>query len=151
MDTSTLGYDRSLYILAFDHRGSFQKKMLGIAGTPNAEESARISDAKKVIFVGTFGAGRQRIALSDGKLAIIEEAPARKFVEAVEHVTFSGAYAAERGQSVLYVTERCVFALKGEGLVLVEVAPGIDIERDILALMDFKPAIPRDLDCRLES
>jgi myo-inositol catabolism protein IolC len=60
VDSATLGYDRSLYILAFDHRGSFQKKMLGIAGTPNAEESARISDAKKVIFEGF------QQALSDG-------------------------------------------------------------------------------------
>ena len=95
-------------------------------------------------FVGTFGAGRLRVALSDGKLAILEEARARKFVEAVEHVTFSGAYATARGQSVLYVTERCVFRLTPDGLELIEVAPGIDIERDILALMDFRPVIPRD-------
>jgi propionate CoA-transferase len=62
----------------------------------------------------------------------------------VEHVTFSGTYATARGQSALYVTERCVFALRPDGLELTEVAPGIDIERDILALMDFKPLIPRD-------
>jgi len=64
--------------------------------------------------------------------------------DTVEHVTFSGAYATARGQSVLYVTERCVFTLSPEGLELIEVAPGMDIERDILALMDFRPAIPRD-------
>jgi acyl CoA:acetate/3-ketoacid CoA transferase len=62
----------------------------------------------------------------------------------VEHVTFSGAYAAGRGQSVLYVTERCVFALTPDGIELIEVAPGIYIEREILARMDFKPVIPRD-------
>jgi propionate CoA-transferase len=62
----------------------------------------------------------------------------------VEHVTFSGAYATARGQSVLYVTERCVFTLSPDGLELIEVAPGVDIERDILARMDFKPLIPRD-------
>jgi propionate CoA-transferase len=117
----------------------FGPKLAGAGGFINISQNA-----KKVIFVGTFGAGRQRIALSDGRLAIVEEARARKFVEAVEHVTFSGAYAVERGQSVLYVTERCVFALKPDGLELTEIAPGIDIERDILALMDFKPAIPRD-------
>jgi propionate CoA-transferase len=117
----------------------FGPKLAGAGGFINISQNA-----KKVIFVGTFGAGRLRIALSDGKLAILEEAKARKFVEAVEHVTFSGAYAAARGQSVLYVTERCVFALTPDGLELIEVAPGIDIERDILALMDFKPAIPRD-------
>jgi propionate CoA-transferase len=117
----------------------FGPKLAGAGGFINISQTA-----KKVVFVGTFGAGRLRIALSDGKLAIVEEARARKFVEAVEHVTFSGAYAAARGQSVLYVTERCVFKLGTSGLELTEVAPGIDIERDILALMDFKPEIPRD-------
>ncbi len=117
----------------------FGPKLAGAGGFINISQNA-----KEVIFVGTFGAGRQRIALSDGKLVIQEEAKARKFVETVEHVTFSGTYATKRGQKVLYVTERCVFALGAEGLELVEVAPGIDIERDILALMDFKPLIPRD-------
>src|ERR1700736_6764610 len=117
----------------------FGPKLAGAGGFINISQNA-----KKVVFVGTFGAGRQRIALSDGKLVIEEEAKARKFVEAVEHVTFSGAFAAKRGQNVLYVTERCVFALGPDGLELTEVAPGIDVERDILALMDFRPAIPRD-------
>jgi propionate CoA-transferase len=117
----------------------FGPKLAGAGGFINISQNA-----KKVVFVGTFGAGRLRIALSDGKLAILEEARARKFVEAVEHVTFSGTYATARGQSVLYVTERCVFALRPDGLELIEVAPGIDIERDILALMDFKPLLPRD-------
>jgi propionate CoA-transferase len=117
----------------------FGPKLAGAGGFINISQNA-----KKVIFVGTFGAGKLRIALSDGKLAILEEARARKFVEAVEHVTFSGAYATARGQGVLYVTERCVFALRPDGLELIEVAPGIDIERDILALMDFKPLLPRD-------
>jgi propionate CoA-transferase len=117
----------------------FGPKLAGAGGFINISQNA-----KEVVFVGTFGAGRQRIAVSDGKLAILEEAKARKFVEAVEHVTFSGAYATARGQRVLYVTERCVFSLGPNGLELVEVAPGIDIERDILALMDFKPVIPRD-------
>jgi propionate CoA-transferase len=117
----------------------FGPKLAGAGGFINISQNA-----KKVIFVGTFGAGRLRIALADGKLAILEEAKARKFVEAVEHVTFSGAYATARGQNVLYVTERCVFALRPDGLELVEVASGIDIGRDILALMDFKPVIPRD-------
>ena len=117
----------------------FGPKLAGAGGFINISQNA-----KRVIFVGTFGAGRQRIAVSDGKLAILEEAKARKFVEAVEHVTFSGAYAAKRGQSVLYVTERCVFALTPDGLELTEVAPGIDIERDILKLMHFKPIMPRN-------
>jgi propionate CoA-transferase len=117
----------------------FGPKLAGAGGFINISQNAQ-----KVIFVGTFGAGKLRIALSDGKLEILEEARARKFVERVEHVTFSGAYATSRGQPVLYITERCVFALTPQGLELIEVAPGIDIERDILALMDFRPAIPRD-------
>jgi propionate CoA-transferase len=117
----------------------FGPKLAGAGGFINISQTA-----KKVIFVGTFGAGRQRITLSDGKLVINEEAKQVKFVDAVEHVTFSGAYAAARGQSVLYVTERCVFKLVPGGLELVEIAPGIDLERDILALMDFRPLIPRD-------
>ena len=117
----------------------FGPKLAGAGGFINISQNA-----KEVVFVGTFGAGKLRIAVADGRLKIVEEAKSRKFVEAVEHVTFSGAYATARGQHVLYVTERCVFALRPNGLELTEVAPGIDIERDILALMDFKPSIPRD-------
>jgi propionate CoA-transferase len=117
----------------------FGPKLAGAGGFINISQNA-----KKVIFVGTFGAGRQRISLADGKLTILEEATSRKFVETVEHVTFSGAVASKRGQSVLYITERCVLKLTPAGLELIEVAPGIDIERDILAMMDFKPVIPRD-------
>ena len=116
----------------------FGPKLAGAGGFINISQNA-----KEVIFVGTFGAGRQRVSVADGRLVILEEARQRKFVDAVEHVTFSGAYAVARGQSVLYITERCVFTLKSDGLELIEVAPGIDIERDILALMDFRPAIPR--------
>jgi propionate CoA-transferase len=117
----------------------FGPKLAGAGGFINISQNA-----KEVVFVGTFGAGRLRINVAGGKLAILEEASARKFVESVEHVTFSGAYAAARGQRVLYVTERCVFGLRPDGLELTEVAPGIDIERDILALMDFRPLIRRD-------
>ncbi len=117
----------------------FGPKLAGAGGFINISQNA-----KKVVFVGTFGAGRLRVRASGGKLSIVEEATSRKFVDAVEHVTFSGAVAAARGQSVLYITERCVFSLRSGGLELVEVAPGVDIERDILRLMDFKPMIPRD-------
>jgi len=117
----------------------FGPKLAGAGGFINISQNA-----KRVVFVGTFSAGKLRISLADGKLSVIEEATGRKFVNQVEHVTFSGAFGAARGQSVLYVTERCVFALRPDGLQLIEVAPGIDIERDILALMDFKPLIPHD-------
>ena len=117
----------------------FGPKLAGAGGFINISQNA-----KKVVFVGTFGAGKLRINCAEGKLSIIDEARSPKFVEAVEHVTFSGAYAVARGQPVLYVTERCVFTLGSDGLELIEVAPGIDIERDILALMDFKPHVPRE-------
>ena len=117
----------------------FGPKLAGAGGFINISQSA-----KEVVFVGTFGAGRLRVATDEGKLKILEEARSRKFVESVEHVTFGGPVAASRGQNVLYVTERCVFALRQEGLELTEVAPGIDVERDVLARMEFKPIIPRD-------
>lgn len=117
----------------------FGPKLAGAGGFINISQNA-----KEVVFVGTFAAGRQRIAVAGGKLSILEEAKSRKFVDHVEHVTFSGPFAAARGQRVLYVTERCVFALRPDGLELIEVAPGVDIERDILRLMDFTPLIPRD-------
>ena len=117
----------------------FGPKLAGAGGFINISQNA-----KKVVFVGTFSAGKLRFTLEDGKFTILEEAKGRKFINQVEHVTYSGAVGAARGQNVLYVTERCVFALRPEGLQLVEVAPGIDIERDILALMDFKPLIPQD-------
>src|SRR5271166_4640711 len=119
----------------------FGPKLAGAGGFINISQSA-----KKVVFVGTFKAGKLHTAIEHDKLVIRHEGTARKFVQAVEHVTFSGPFAASRGQPALYVTERCVFGLTAEGLELREVAPGIDIERDILAQMDFKPIISAEPD-----
>jgi propionate CoA-transferase len=94
-----------------------------------------------VIFVGTFTAGGLKIAVEDGGLKIVQEGRAKKFVDRVQQITFSGAYGAKRGQDVLYVTERCVFRLTPDGIELAEVAPGVDLERDILAHMAFKPVV----------
>ncbi|HVP99762.1 MAG TPA: acyl CoA:acetate/3-ketoacid CoA transferase [Roseiarcus sp.] len=117
----------------------FGPRLAGAGGFINISQNA-----KEVIFVGTFGAGRQKVGAREGKLVIDEEAKHKKFVSFVEHLTFSGVYAGKRGQNVLYVTERCVFALRPDGPELIEVAPGVDIERDILDRMEFKPLIPRD-------
>ncbi len=108
-------------------------------------------NSRAVVFAGTFTAGGLKIAIEDGNLRIVQEGRARKFVKAVEQITFSGSYAASKSQPVIYVTERCVFQLTPGGLELIEVAPGIDIERDILAHMDFRPAInkPVPMDPRI--
>lgn len=102
-------------------------------------------NAKKVVFVGTFTAGNLEIAVNAGKLAILADGAAIKFVEEVEHRTFSGPEAARRGKEVLYVTERCVFRLTAEGLELTEIAPGVDLQRDILDHMAFRPLIRSEL------
>jgi propionate CoA-transferase len=114
----------------------FGGKLNGCGGFIDISQNARA-----VVFAGTFTAGGLEVAIEDGKLRIVKEGRARKFVKQVEQVTFSGQYAAEKGQPVIYVTERCVFQLTDHGLELIEVAPGIDIERDILPHMAFKPHI----------
>lgn len=102
-------------------------------------------NSRAVVFAGTFTAGGLDVAVEDGRLRIVREGKARKFVAAVEQITFSGRYAAARSQPVIYVTERCVFQLTPAGLELIEVAPGIDIDRDILAHMDFQPVVDRPI------
>ena len=114
----------------------FGPRLAGAGGFINISQSA-----KSVVFVGTFTAGDLRVAVDHGKLVLHNDNGPRKFVKEVEHRTFSGSYARARGQNVLYVTERCVFRLAPDGLELIEIAPGIDLERDILAKMDFAPII----------
>ena len=100
---------------------------------------------KKVVFCGTFTAGGLKTRIEDGKLRILQEGRNHKFLKEVEHLTFSTRFAREAGQEVVYVTERAVFELRGGRLVLTELAPGIDLERDVLAHMDFVPEIAADL------
>jgi propionate CoA-transferase len=116
----------------------FGPKLAGAGGFINISQSA-----KRVVFVGTFNAGNLDVAIEDGRLKIRAEGKNQKFVDEVEHRTFSGEYAAKRGQHVLYITERCVFTLTPRGLELTEVAPGVDVENDIVAQMGFKPIIER--------
>lgn len=99
--------------------------------------------AKRCVFCGTFTAGGLKTEIVDGQLHILQEGRSKKFLRQVEHITFSGDYARENKQPVLYVTERAVFELTGEGLVLKEIAPGIDLQRDILDQMEFTPLMPQ--------
>lgn len=124
----------------------FGKRLAGSGGFINISQNA-----KKVLFAGTFTTGGLRVAIEHGKLQILREGAARKFLDQVDQVTFSGDLAAETGQPAYYVTERCVFRRAEDGMELIEVAPGIDIEQHILAQMDFKPIVrnPKLMDARI--
>ena len=114
----------------------FGDRLAGAGGFINISQNA-----KKVVFVGTFTAGGLKVAVRGGQLRIVQEGTSRKFIDEVEHRTYSGEYAIARGQTALFITERCVFRLTPQGLELIEVAPGIDVERDIYAHMGFRPQL----------
>ena len=112
----------------------FGPKLAGAGGFINISQNARC-----VVFTGTFTAGGSDIEINNGKLAIDRDGATSKFVESVGQITFSGTRAATEGKRVLYVTERCVFELTANGPALIEIAPGVDLGRDILNRMGFRP------------
>jgi len=128
-----------------DERGNvnvskFHGRMPGVGGFVNISQGA-----KAVAFCGTFTAGGLEVEVGEGRLRIRKEGRFRKFVKRVEQITFSGEYAAAQGQRVQFITERAVLAITREGLMVTEVAPGVDLDRDVLAQMAFRPRVVPDL------
>ncbi|MCL1939230.1 MAG: hypothetical protein FWG04_01025 [Desulfovibrionaceae bacterium] len=118
----------------------FGTRIYGAGGFINIAQNTRT-----VVFVGTLTAGGLEVAIKDGKLNIVNEGKHKKFLPKVGHKTFSGDQARKSEQKVLYVTERAVFELRRDGLTLIEVAPGIDMETQVMDQMDFRPLIAEDL------
>ncbi|HAK4945033.1 TPA: acyl CoA:acetate/3-ketoacid CoA transferase [Salmonella enterica] len=118
----------------------FNGKIMGTGGFIDISATSQ-----KIIFCGTLTAGSLKTEITDGKLNILQEGRVKKFVSELPEITFSGKIALERGLDVRYITERAVFTLKQDGLHLIEIAPGVDLQRDILDKMDFSPVISPDL------
>ncbi len=118
----------------------FGSRLAGCGGFINITQNA-----KKVFYCGTFTAGGLETEIKNGQIKILHEGNAKKFIKEVEQITFSGEYAIKANQPVMYITERCVFELKPDGLHLTEIAPGINLNKDILSLMDFTPIIDENL------
>lgn len=120
--------------------GRFGVKNPGCGGFINISQNTR-----KVVFCGAFTAGGLELEIGGGVLKILKEGKSKKFVSKVQQVTYSGEYGASIDQDVIYVTERAVFRLTKGGIVLIEIAPGIDLERNIIGQMEFKPIVSPDL------
>lgn len=143
------GFDRCLLsFLQIDPEGNVNVSRL--RGKPHVTAGAGgfidiTTAARNIILSGMFAAGRQRIEVQDGRLRIEEDGQVAKFVPEVDHVTLSGRMARERGQQVTIVTERCVIRLLDDGLTVTEIAPGVDLERDVLARVPIPLRVSGDL------
>lgn len=114
----------------------FGNRLAGVGGFVNISQNA-----KRLVFCGTLTSGGLKISVENGRLRILQEGTHRKFLQDVEQVSYSGELARQAGRDVLFVTERAVFRLISEGLELIEVAPGIDVETQVLAQLEFRPLV----------
>ncbi|RZN35207.1 CoA-transferase [Bradyrhizobium sp. Leo121] len=129
----------ALAFAQFDRGGLVNVSKFG-AANPGAGGFIDIAEnAERLVFTGTFTTGGLDVAFADGKLRIIKEGKVRKFVNKAEHITYSVIDGVKRGQTARVITERAVFEIAAEGLTLTEVAPGIDVRRDVLDQMEFAP------------
>ena len=102
-------------------------------------------NARKVVFCGTFAAKGVKLSTGDGKMQVLKQGEIKKLVAQVEQITFSGPQSLVRNQHVLYLTERASFRLTNQGVELFEIAPGIDLQKDVLDQMGFKPLLSKQI------
>lgn len=142
------GFDVTLLsFLQVDGNGSVNVSRLGARPYLTAGCGGFVditAHAPRIVFCGLFTAGA-RLRVDDGRLEILQEGHARKFVGTAEHISFSGLVGRERGQRVRFVTERCVIDLEDHGLVVREIAPGVDLRRDVLEQADIALQVAPDL------
>ena len=142
------GFDCSLLsFLEIDRQGSVNVSKLGVRPHVTAGAGGFVditANAKKIVFSGYFTAGAG-LAVADGALVIQKEGKVKKLVDRVEQVSFSGPRAIAQGQDIVYVTERCVMRLTREGVTVVEIAPGVDLTRDILDQAQFPLRVAANL------
>jgi propionate CoA-transferase len=142
------GFDVALLsFLQIDRRGNVNVSKLGAKPYLTAGCGGFVditTHAQRIVFSGFYTAGA-KLSVGDGRLTIVQEGKSRKFIDAVEHVTFSGDMARKRAQHITYVTERCVVELTDDGLVVREIAPGVDLKRDVLDLAEFPLRVDANL------
>ena len=127
-----------------DFRGNVNVSKLGKNVTGCGGFIDISQETTRIVFGGTLCA-KSKVKIENGRVTVLGQGTIHKFVNKVNQITFSGKRAAEQGKKVVFITERCVFELRKDGLTLVEIAPGIDMQRDIFDQMDYRPLVAEDL------